>query len=126
MSVNNVAPTLALDGDHELLLSAVGYVVQNAVKFTHADTKVTLKGTALGDRIEIEISDRCGGLSPEIEALMFLPFMRPGVDRGCRLGLGLTIAKQSITSNGGTIHVRNVPQVGCVFTISLPRATMPC
>ncbi|WP_306648587.1 hypothetical protein [Massilia pseudoviolaceinigra] len=55
---------------------------------------------------------------------MFLPFNQAGVDR-TGIGLGLTIAKQSITANGGQLTVRDVPCKSCVFMISLPRDKMP-
>ena len=31
------------------------------------------------------------------------------------------LAKQAIEAHAGTIHVRNLPDKGCVFTIDLPR-----
>jgi K+-sensing histidine kinase KdpD len=37
------------------------------------------------------------------------------------LGLGLTIARQSMEADSGTLGVRNVPGIGCVFSIRMPR-----
>jgi signal transduction histidine kinase len=53
-----------------------------------------------------------------------LPFAQNGADRS-GLGLGLTIAQQSVNACNGTLQVRDVPQVGCVFTVSLPRLAVP-
>jgi signal transduction histidine kinase len=55
---------------------------------------------------------------------MFLPFSQSGTNR-TGIGLGLTIAKQSIADDGGHIYVRDLPGHGCVFTVSLPRHTLP-
>ncbi|HSH91374.1 MAG TPA: ATP-binding protein, partial [Ramlibacter sp.] len=51
---------------------------------------------------------------------MFSPFSQRSGDRS-GLGLGLSIARQSVETDGGTLAVRDVPGIGCVFTISLPR-----
>ncbi|WP_395408649.1 ATP-binding protein [Pseudoduganella sp. UC29_106] len=51
---------------------------------------------------------------------MFQPFEQGGTDRS-GLGLGLTIARQFVVENGGRLSVRDLPDVGCVFTITLPR-----
>jgi signal transduction histidine kinase len=55
---------------------------------------------------------------------MFKPFMQHGEDK-TGLGLGLSIARLSVESNGGFLTVRNVAGVGCVFTIDLPRHPLP-
>ena len=83
-----------------------------------------LTAYASGEHIHIDVADHCGGLAPGVAETMFLPFSQSGTDR-TGVGLGLTIAKQGIAANGGELSVRNVPQQGCVFTISLPRHTLP-
>jgi signal transduction histidine kinase len=51
---------------------------------------------------------------------MFSPFQQRSQDRS-GLGLGLSIARRSIEADGGTLAVRDLPGVGCVFTIRVPR-----
>ncbi|WP_307594218.1 hypothetical protein [Variovorax paradoxus] len=41
------------------------------------------------------------------------------------MGLGLSIARQSIEADFGTLTVRDVPGVGCVFTVCLLRHPLP-
>jgi signal transduction histidine kinase len=50
---------------------------------------------------------------------MFRPFEQRGTDR-TGLGLGLIITRQAVAANGGSIHVRNLPGKGCLFTVDLP------
>jgi len=54
---------------------------------------------------------------------MFVPFVQTGEDRS-GLGLGLSIARRSVEANDGELSVRDVPGVGCIFTISLARHAM--
>ena len=51
--VADVDPLLAIDVDRDLLLSAVGNLLQNAFKFTHPHTEVTLNAYALANRIPV-------------------------------------------------------------------------
>ncbi|HUF80503.1 MAG TPA: response regulator [Burkholderiales bacterium] len=122
--VNEVDPTLAVDADRELLFSAVGNLLQNAFKFTGRHTEVVLSAYASAGRVLIEVSDHCGGLPPGDAERMFLPFMQGAADRS-GLGLGLSISRRSVEANNGMLSVRDVPGTGCVFTIDLPRHSLP-
>jgi signal transduction histidine kinase len=123
LTVGDVDAGLALDVDREMLLSAVGNLLQNAFKFTRPNTEVVLSAYAAGDRIRIEVEDHCGGLPIGTENL-FLPFKQRGEDRS-GLGLGLTICRRSVEANSGALGVRDIAGSGCVFTIELPRHTLP-
>jgi signal transduction histidine kinase len=122
--VTAVDPRLALAADRDLLLSAVGNLLGNAFKFTRPGTAVLLNAYSVGDRILIDVEDHGDGLPPGETEKMFQPFAQGGSDRS-GLGLGLSIARQSVEANGGLISVRNKAPSGCIFTIDLPRHTMP-
>lgn len=81
---------------------------------------MTLNAYARQERILIDVSDHCGGLPASMIATTFAPFAQHGSDRS-GLGLGLSIARQGVESQSGTLSVRNLPGIGCVFTINLPR-----
>ena len=116
-----VDPALAVDGDPQLLTSAVMNLLHNAFKNTPAGGTVILRAHARGERLLVEIQDECGGI-PESKGDLFQPFgERRGADRS-GLGLGLSIARQAVRAHSGDIHIRNRPGVGCVFTIDVPLA----
>jgi signal transduction histidine kinase len=123
-SVSEVNSELVLDAHRDLLLSAVGNLLQNAFKFTHPGTDVQLRAYATTDRILIEVEDHCGGLAPGSIEKMFQPFTQLGPDR-TGLGLGLAICRTSVEANGGILSARDVPGCGCVFVIDLPRHAVP-
>jgi signal transduction histidine kinase len=124
LTVPYVDSRLAVDADRDLLSSAVGNLLQNAFKFTDHHSEVTLNAYPAADRIRIEVQDHCGGLPAGDAEKMFLPFTQADEDK-TGLGLGLSISRRSVEVNGGTLGVRDVPGSGCVFTIDLPRHTMP-
>lgn len=120
----NVSATglgLAVDGDREMLSAAVGNLLQNAFKFTERDTEVTLSAYSREDRVLIEVADHCGGLPVGDAERMFQPFAQGATTDKSGLGLGLSICRSSVEANNGLLRVRDVPGMGCVFTIDLPR-----
>lgn len=123
LHVSDVDPLLAVEADRDLLFAAVGNLLQNAFKFTHPHTDVSLNAYAHGNRILIEVGDHCGGLPPGSRDMLFLPFHQRSENRS-GLGLGLSIARQSVEASSGILSVRDIPGTGCVFTISLPRYTI--
>ena len=124
LTVSPVDARLAVDADRDLLLSAVGNLLQNAFKFTQPGTEVTLSAYAAADRIQIDVEDNCGGLPRGDTETMFKPFIQAGEDRS-GLGLGLAISRLSVEANGGHLTARDMPGSGCVFTIDLPRRVLP-
>lgn len=81
-----------------MLLAAVFNLLQNAFKYTHPHTEVTVSCRTSANRILIDVADHCGGIGPE-----------------------LTIARRFVVENGGRLSVRDLPYIGCVLTASLPR-----
>jgi signal transduction histidine kinase len=124
LTVAEVDPDLAIEVDRDTLFSAVSNLLQNAFKFTRHGTEVKLNAHAAADRVLISVEDHCGGLHQTDMDRMFLPFSQSGMDR-TGLGLGLAISRRGVEANGGTLSVRDLPGAGCVFTIELPRSTLP-
>jgi signal transduction histidine kinase len=123
-TVSHVDERLAVDVDRDILMSALGNLLQNAFKFTEHGSEVSLRAYAVADRILIDVEDHCGGLPPGSAERMFLPFVQSGEDKS-GLGLGLAICRRSVEANNGVLRVRDVPGAGCVFTIELLRYALP-
>lgn len=111
---------LTVFADRHLLLSALGNLLQNAFKYTQTGTKVTLMVYADGDRVYMDVQDQSGGLPDGKIENLFLPFTQNGRDKS-GLGLGLSICQRSVQANHGTLSARDLPGMGSVFSISLPK-----
>ena len=123
--VSAVDRSLALDADRDLMLAAVGNLLQNAFKFSRASGgNVSLQVKALGDRILIEVEDDGEGISEKAMQTLFQPFTQAGNDRS-GMGLGLSISRRSVEANNGTLSVRKAPVTGSVFTIDMPCHILP-
>lgn len=119
-TVMPVDPDIGIEGNRDLLLAALANLLHNAFKFTLPHSQVTLAAHAKGERILIEVGDHCGGLPAGNSEKMFASFTQRGADT-TGVGLGLSIARKTITTDGGSLTVENHPNIGCVFTMNLPR-----
>ena len=72
----------------------------------------------------IEIQDHCGGIPSVDLPGLFDAFEQRGADR-TGLGIGLAFSRWAVEANQGCIYARNVPVVGCVFTVDFPRVPTP-
>ncbi len=119
LTVPVVDPLLYIHANRGDLQAALANLLQNAFKFTHAQTEVTLSAVAKNGQALIEVHDHCGGLPHGSAEKMFTPFTQRNQDKS-GLGLGLAIARHSVEADLGTLSVRDVPGIGCVFTMALP------
>ena len=120
LTVPPVDDGLVVEVDRQTLASVLANLLQNAFKFSKEGGTVTLSTHGTADRVLIEVTDECGGLPAGRAEELFRPFKQRGADR-TGLGLGLAIALRGVEAHGGTLHVRDVPGTGCVFTIDLPK-----
>jgi hypothetical protein len=120
LAVTKVDPGVDVQVDRQLFAAAVHNLLQNAFKFTRPNGKVSLKTSWTKDRVSIDVEDQCGGLPPHKTDELFRPFEQRSANR-TGLGLGLSISRRSVEADGGEIHLWDIPGVGCVFSIDLPR-----
>ncbi len=119
-----VEHALTLDGDRQLLLSALSNLLQNAIKFTPKGRSVSLGVQVSEKRVHFHVEDECGGLPPGKPEELFGRFTQKDSNRS-GLGLGLSICLKAARANGGALHVCDRPGKGCVFTLELPRKAAP-
>jgi len=120
-----VDPDVAVEIDRQVMSAVVVNLLQNAFKFSPAGSTTTLAVGASEDRVLIEVHDQCGGLPAGIDVKdVFRPFEQRGADR-TGIGIGLAFCRWGAEANDGRIYARNLPHLGCVFTIDLPRWHAP-
>ena len=114
-------PLIMADGDQ--ISQVLVNLVENALKFTPAQGRVSIAARALPDWVEVEVKDNGVGVAPQHLPHLFERFYK--VDRSRRdggTGLGLAIVKQSVEAHGGRIAVESKEGEGCTFTFTIPRA----
>jgi len=114
---------IILNIDSQLIASALGNIINNAVKYTPKSSTVIIDVTVQDKHVRIDISDNGEGVPEHALSQLFDPFYRVA-DARDRLsggtGLGLAIAKQAIELHEGKINALNKPEGGLLVTLSLP------
>lgn len=125
VKVANALPPVNIDA--VLIERVLWNLVENAIKYSHADTAVEISVRQVGRQMEITVCDGGPGITPENMLKIFDLFQRgkteseiPGV------GLGLSIAKTIVEAHGGVIFARNRQGGGSCFCVSLPIENPPC
>ncbi len=115
---------LEIEGDHALIKILIQNLVENAIKFSLADSKpveITLQQTE--NEIQIAISDNGRGI-PEAQAeRVFEPFVKLDPARGHRAGygLGLNLCQRIVRAHAGSIEIENRSARGTIVTVKLPK-----
>lgn len=99
--------------------------LSNALKFTRADTQVTIRIRPEGkEHFRVEVEDEGEGIRAEDLGRLFTEFTQlgPGTDRKNQgTGLGLALSKRIVEAQGGSVGVRSELGKGSVFWAVLPR-----
>ncbi len=94
-------------------------LINNAVYVMKNGGSLTLRSSAVGDMVKVEVIDTGGGIAPEHLDRIFEPFFttKPDVSG---TGLGLSVSLGIVQSHGGTMEVKSEVGRGSVFTVKLP------
>ena len=118
------SPGIVVRGDKEWLERALLNLLDNAIKYTPAGGRVTVRTAQEQSGIQIEIVDTGTGIPPEALPHIFERFYRadPARDKSVEgVGLGLSLVKWIVEEHGGTIEAASIPGDGARFTIVLPQ-----
>jgi two-component system sensor histidine kinase SenX3 len=110
-------------GDREQLTMAIHNLIENAINYSPAETKVAVSTSIENEIITISVADQGIGI-PEAEVeRIFERFYRVDPARSRETGgtgLGLSIVKHIVIKHGGEISVWSSENVGSTFSIRLP------
>ncbi len=113
----------ALHGDRELMEYAVYNLLTNAVKYSPASTRVTVRAGRAGAWLRLEVRDEGIGMDEKEARQIFTKFYRTrkAEQSGeAGTGIGLSIVQQIVVHHGGRIEVQSTPGAGSCFTMVLP------
>ncbi len=121
------ASGLIVKGDQEELLSAFLNLLDNAVKYSIDEPKITVKSQTGGfnNRIAVVIKDKGRGIPTADLKRIFKRFFRSGANQnGTKgTGLGLYIVKSIVEKHGGKVIAESKGEgKGSTFLVQLPRS----
>jgi signal transduction histidine kinase len=106
-------------------LQVLANLIGNGLKYSAADTEVTVGMRLEGTRVHVDVRDRGRGIPADQLAKVFDKFHRvedPMTMSTSGTGLGLFIARRLARAMGGDVTVVSTLNSGSVFTLSLTRA----
>lgn len=108
--------------DRERMLQVFSNLIGNALKFTPADGKVTVRARREDDGVVFSISDTGSGIEADNLPHIFDRFWQAQETRRAGAGLGLAIARGIVDAHGGRIWAESAPGDGSSFFFSIPAA----
>lgn len=121
VEVQGTIPAIIIEGDPFHLESAIGNVLDNAIKYGRE--RVRIAAYPAEGYINIEIEDDGAGIAPKEYKKVFEKFYRVHSEQGHIVkghGLGLAYTQYVIRSHNGYISIDNAPLGGAKFVIKIP------
>jgi two-component system sensor histidine kinase SenX3 len=115
--------SLWLRGDERQLVSAVGNLVENAVKYSHPGDVVQVRTRVDDKAVEVMVADQGVGIPSRDLDRVFERFYRVDKARSRETGgtgLGLSIVRHVATNHGGEVLVSSTEGEGSTFVLRLP------
>jgi len=117
-----------INGNEELLRSAVENVVRNAIYYTAGSEPVKVTLSTQDGNAKIAVRDHGPGVPEAILPDLFRPFYRADDSRMTGTGgtgLGLAIAEKAVKLHGGSISARNAVPNGLILELVIPCLPSP-
>jgi two-component system sensor histidine kinase CpxA len=121
------AAAAAVNGNRELLRSAIENVLRNAIRYSPQDAPVDVSIARAATGVEILIRDRGPGVPERDLERIFEPFYRVAESRDRDTGgegIGLAITAQVMKAHGGSAKAANGRQGGFEVRLNLPEDTL--
>jgi signal transduction histidine kinase len=109
--------------DRAAVRQIVALLLDNALKFSPADSTVTIRVKESGDGVDITVEDEGPGVPAGEEDRIFEPFYqaeRAHTRTKGGVGLGLHLASKMATLVGGRLTLQRGREKGAAFVLSLP------
>lgn len=115
-----------LTGDRELMEYAFYNLLTNAVKYSPAETHISVRAEKEGTEVRVSVEDQGMGMDAKELKKIFTKFYRTKraeASGEVGTGIGLSIVEQIVAHHGGRMEVTSEPGKGSCFTMIL-RATV--
>jgi len=128
IEVDEPSPRLTVVGERRQLVSAIGNLLDNAIKYSDEGASIAVSTATDGQSVDIAVADQGIGIPHRDLERIFERFYR--VDRARSretggTGLGLAIVRHVATNHGGEVRVQSQEGEGSTFTLTIPAGPGP-
>lgn len=122
---SNLKNNIHLKGDQNGTAEAIFIILDNAVKYSPKNSKISISVMQNKNNVHLAIKDHGIGIKSSEQPHIFDRFYRADTSRTKQnvsgYGLGLSIAQDIVSKQGGQIDLISQPGKGSTFTIKLPK-----
>ncbi len=118
-----IDPKVKLNGDKEMLCSAIRNILSNSIKYSPKNNIILISCSAFSDNVQLEIKDFGTGISKErISAVLENSNTEStlGTNNEKGTGIGLSICKEFIEKHDGKLEIESDGKTYTLFRILLP------
>lgn len=117
----NVDNAFSAEFDKKWTKEALYNILENAIKYTEVGGKININVTAYEMFVRIDVADNGIGIKHDEYTKIFKRFYRsPNVKEYNGVGIGLYLAREVISMQGGYIKVSSEFGKGSIFSVFLP------
>lgn len=123
--INKVDEHTMVWSDPDQIDIVIRNLISNALKFTPKNGSVTVSAFEKDGHWEVSVKDTGVGIDKETQERLFSKNSNVttyGTNNEKGTGLGLTLCREMVENNSGTIWVTSVPKQGTCFTFTLPKS----
>ncbi|MCI8638606.1 MAG: HAMP domain-containing protein [Coprococcus sp.] len=116
--------SLMVYADRRKIQQVLYNLLDNAIKFSDAESSITVETTERGDKVYTSVKDYGIGIPKQSLNKIWERFYKTDLSRGKDkkgTGLGLSIVKEAIQAHNENINVISTEGVGTEFIFSLPK-----
>lgn len=117
--------TLYVSADISKIQQVLYNLIDNAIKFSHSDSAITIETTEKNEKIFVSVKDTGIGIPKDSIKKIWERFYKTDLSRGKDkkgTGLGLSIVKEIVQAHGENINCISTEGVGTEFIFTLPLA----
>jgi signal transduction histidine kinase len=121
----NLAPSTFIVADRERFEQVMRALLDNAVKFTPAGGRVTVRARRVGSTCRVDVVDDGIGIDERELPTVFDHLRQVDGSRTRRyggMGMGLALVQRLSEAHGAAVSVTSAPQEGTCFTLKWPLA----
>jgi signal transduction histidine kinase len=119
----DLTPGVELMADQYMISTVLRNLVSNAIKFTNANGRVTIRTEKADDCIRVIVGDTGVGIHQEdLEKIFCVDcnHSTPGTEQESGTGLGLLLCQEFVEKHGGQIWVESEIGKGSEFKFTIP------
>lgn len=121
LTIDVTDPALMVRCDRRAMRTAIGQLIENAIKYSPEGGDVILGARSVDDNlIELTVQDHGIGLDPKEAEYLFIAFYQGEHPEKNGVGLGLSIVRRLVEAQGGTVTATGKTGEGATFAMLMP------